>query len=344
MERKLIAAAVTSALAVPMAAQAVEFSVSGQVNRAVIVVDQDNHPRDGDLQHVDANSSQSRFRFNGSEELDSGLTVGVGMELGVLSTGNRDSRTGTVSTRGPTLGTSPSGSTNTRQAYVYLDGVGGRLTLGHTNTATDNMAHARLGGPSWLGGVTNWCAYESQGAVCLSLDGGRQDVLRYDTPSLGPVTISASTGDSEYWDARLTVAGSMGEGAYDFRAGYIPDNDASIQETFTTSGAVSFGQGTAIAAAWSKREQSDNRPTRELQYFYTEIDHSYGDGSVGVYWKTSTTEETGLADVDGTLWGIGMGHNIGGGATAYAGFRRIEADNIGDDVNLYLAGMRVTFN
>ena len=49
--------------------------------------------------------------------------------------------------------------------------------------------------------------------------------------------------------------------------------------------------------------------------------------------------------MEGTLWGIGIGHSIGGGggATAYAGFRRIEEDNE-DDLNLYLAGMRVTFN
>ena len=39
MERKLIAAAVSSALALPMAAQAVEFSVSGHINRAVVSVD-----------------------------------------------------------------------------------------------------------------------------------------------------------------------------------------------------------------------------------------------------------------------------------------------------------------
>ena len=68
MERKLIAAAVSSALALPMAAQAVEFSVSGHVNRAIISVDGGGN--DGDLKHVDANSSQTRFRFTGSEELD----------------------------------------------------------------------------------------------------------------------------------------------------------------------------------------------------------------------------------------------------------------------------------
>ena len=62
MERKLIAAAVSSALVLPMAAEAVEFSVSGHVNRAVIVVDQDGYSEDGDLQHRDGASSGSRFR------------------------------------------------------------------------------------------------------------------------------------------------------------------------------------------------------------------------------------------------------------------------------------------
>ena len=83
MERKLIAAAVSSALALPMAAQAVELSVSGHVNRAVISVD--GAGNDGDLQFVDANPSESRVRFVGSEELDSGITVGVNLEVGLGS-------------------------------------------------------------------------------------------------------------------------------------------------------------------------------------------------------------------------------------------------------------------
>ena len=39
MERKLIAVAVSSALALPMAAQAVEFAVSGHIARALVSVD-----------------------------------------------------------------------------------------------------------------------------------------------------------------------------------------------------------------------------------------------------------------------------------------------------------------
>ena len=68
MERKLIAAAVSSALALPLAAQGGGVLVYGQLNRAVISVD--GGTNDGDVQHVDADASQSRFRFTGSEELE----------------------------------------------------------------------------------------------------------------------------------------------------------------------------------------------------------------------------------------------------------------------------------
>ena len=144
-----------------MAAQAVEFSVSGHINRAIVSVDgggktgeADAH--DGDLMHVEGASSGTRFRFTGSEELDSGNTAGVQLEYGLTG--------------------------NVRQANVHLSTAGGKLTVGHASRATDGMAHADLGGPSWLGGATNWCSFASSGPACPSNDGGRGPVLRYDTP------------------------------------------------------------------------------------------------------------------------------------------------------------------
>ena len=457
IERKLIAAAVSSALALPMAAQAVEFSVSGHVNRAILSVDTGGDD-DDDLQHVDSNASQSRVRFTGSEEMDNGMTAGVNMEMGILSTG---STTGTT----------------TRHAAAYLNTPGGKLTLGHTSTAADGMAHARLGGPSWLGGVTNWCSYYSKNAAggtavaCPSNDGGRTDVLRYDTPSLGPATLSFSAGDNDYWDAKLTIAGSFGDAGYDIRIGHIAEYETSATtaastsmrtvpgstRTFeagllfneitehntdsgltgddavpttiagikrlrpantkyylvatddtsqdsltarvpgdgaesadgtalvgsfspnsgndvasnvymevvptrveevttpasttkskkgditTASAAVNFGQGTSVAVAWSQDENPD--PNTDHEYTYVEVDHSYGDGSFGVYWKQGERGNgPGAQSTEGSLWGVGIGHNIGAGATAYAGYRVIKEDGISDNVSIILAGMRVTFN
>ena len=46
---------------------------------------------------------------------------------------------------------------------------------------------------------------------------------------------------------------------------------------------------------------------------------------------------------EGSLWGIGIGHSLGGGAHAYAGYRQISEDHM-RDIDLLLAGLRVTFN
>ena len=47
MDRKLIAVAVSTALGLPMAADAVEGSFSGHINRAVVLVNQDGNDNDG---------------------------------------------------------------------------------------------------------------------------------------------------------------------------------------------------------------------------------------------------------------------------------------------------------
>ena len=192
MDRKLIAVAVSSALALPMAAYAVEGSVSGQVNRAIVIESQDGNPEDGNVQHKDGNSSNTRFRITGSEDMGNGWVTGVQLEWAAL---NGDDK-------GPTI----------RHANVYLSGAGGKVTIGQAAVATDGMAHADLGGASWLGGATNWCSYQSGTGTpaCPSNDGGRKEVLRYDTPALGPVNLSASMGNSDYWDVKATASGLDG--------------------------------------------------------------------------------------------------------------------------------------
>ena len=309
MERKLIAAAVSSALVLPMAAQAVEFSVSGHINRAVISVDGTGAANDGDVQHVDANSSETRFRFTGSGELENGMTAGVQLELGRPS------------------------AWRTRHANVYLSSAAGKVTIGAGSAATDGMAHADMGGASWLGGATNWCSYHSTGPACPSNDGGRPDNVRYDTPSIGPANIAVSAGNDDYWDVKLSIAGSMGDAGYDIRIGHIGEHGDDAGDVTTASAGLGFGQGTTVALAWSQSQNADNH-----EYQYIKLDHSYGDGSIGVYYKRGEDDNT-----EGSHWGIGLGHSLGGGATAYAGYRQMSEDGE-DDVDLILAGMRVTFN
>ena len=315
MERKLIAVAVSTALGLPLAASAVELAVSGQVNRSVVVLDQSGNAMDGNVQHIDGPATGSRLEFKGSGELDNGLTAGFHLEYAVESYSRRHSN-------------------------VYVASPGGKLTVGWGSVATDGLQHARLGGVSWLGGVTNWCAYatHSGGGVagspgCNGHDGGREGVVRYDTPAIGPLSIAASVGQDDYLDVRATIAGSFGDSGYDLRVGYIGETDvaaeaASIEhdvdeadghmdvpatlaategDTIGASAAVKFPQGTSIAAAWGSSDSNDS----ESQYI--ELDHSYGAGSIGVSYRQG---ETGA--MTGSSWSIGVGHALGNATHAYA--------------------------
>jgi hypothetical protein len=330
MERKLIAAAVSSALALPMAAQAVEFSVSGHVNRALISVD--GNGLDGDLKHVDANASESRVRFVGSEELDSGITVGVNLEVAFGS--DVGSYSGDVSDDGTTA----ANDLRIRHKNVYVTTQGGKITLGQTQTTSDNVPYANKAGPSWLAGVSNWCAFSSGysgpggSPGCQSNSNGRARVLRYDSPSFGPVTVAASMGEEDYWDAMVQIAGSAGDTSYDIRAGLVGENDDNEEDVITMSGSVGFGSGTAVTGAWGANDNKD------ADYQYVAVDQSYGDGSIGVYYGRGE-----ISGYDGSRWGVGVGHNVGGGATAYAGFRNMAKEGQ-DEITLVLLGMRVTFN
>ena len=89
MNKKLLTVAIAGAMAAPMTAQAIKYKISGQVNRAVVFMDDGEQ---GDVRNVDSSSSGTRFRFRGSEDLGNGLKVGMYYELQTSSIGSSGQR------------------------------------------------------------------------------------------------------------------------------------------------------------------------------------------------------------------------------------------------------------
>ena len=320
MDRKLIAVAVSTALGLPMAADAVEGSASGHVNASIVKVD------DGDATLQSGNGSETRFRFTGSEELDSGMTVGVTFEVG--SGGNVHGYGGGLNDDD----TAKDGKSDfrIRHANVSLSSAGGKVTIGQQGRPSGGANYADVGS-TWIAGATNWCSYGiSGGAACTTNDASRGQVVRYDSPALGPVSIAVSGGNDDFWDAAATVSGSAGDAGYNLRLGYRGDDGSGGGEDIIMSGSVTVGT-IGVAAAFSDGGHDNN------EHMFTKLDHTYGDGSVAVYYRRG---EAGGAE--GSLWGVGVAHSIGGGATAYAGYRIIDNDGA-DEVDGVLAGVRVTF-
>ncbi len=350
MNKKVVAAAVASALAMPMAAHAVKYSASGQVNRAIMVADDGV---DSDVLHVDGDASSTRFRFTGSEDIGNGLTAGVQLEMQVES---NDSTSVTIR-----QDSDENADLTLRHAQVYFSGDFGQLSLGQSSDALDGIAFADLnnawiavenasdfGGGIEFRGAGGVGLGVTAGDVTPSFDGGRRDRVRYDTPAIGPLSVAVSHATDSQVDIGAKLAGSFAAGAYDLRVGWRNhDSGGADDGTIVGSAAFKFAQGTSIAAAYGEKSEVAGPGSADANYYYIKLGHDWGNNSVAVDYKSSE-DNGGLSGVDGTSWGIGGVHTMPkAGVDLYAGYRFFELDVSGvsaDDISVFFVGSRIKFN
>jgi hypothetical protein len=185
------------------------------------------------------------------------------------------------------------------------------------------------------------------GDVTPSYDGSRREVLRYDSPSLGPFKAMVSAGNNNRWDAQGRLGGDVGGGAYDVRFGYSHPNSAT--DVWTVSGAFKFSQGTSIALAYG---ENDVDTLQNANYFYGKLGHDWGNNSVAIDYKTSDDTVTSAAcnggTCDGETFGVGFVHTMPKPKVdLYAGYRHFELDGFtggSDDVDIFFVGSRVKFD
>jgi predicted porin len=309
MNRKLLTAALSGTLVLPMAAQAVDFSVSGHVGRAIVVMDDGSGGND--VGNQDTWASPSRFRMTGSEDLDAGVTAGFSLEYGA--------------------GNDANANPNLRQGNVYLSGGFGKLTIGQQSRATDGSTYSNFDNHAWLGTEIG-CDYCGAGSAVFATiyNGGRGEGVRYDTPGLGPATVAISSDGSDRWDAAINVAGDAGVGGYELKAGFT-DNDG--MRTNTIAGAVALAQGAHFNAAWGKSDAD------ESDYLHFGVGYNAADTSVAATYSAS--------DIDGggNSWAIGVGQGMGAGVQLFAGYKQLDFDDeMMEDYGLFVIGSRISFN
>ena len=151
MQKKALAVAVSGVLATPMAADAVDITMSGQINRAIQFLS------DGEgtgFQFVDNSASGNRFRIRGSQELGTGFGGGITAGVyGEWQANNNPSTTATVKGDGSQTGSRGDTGFRTRQANIWFSNNWGKVTLGQTSGAGDGGAEADLSGAWIVSGV-----------------------------------------------------------------------------------------------------------------------------------------------------------------------------------------------
>ena len=360
MNKKAIAVAISSALAVPMAAHAVSFNVSGQLNKAIMFAD------DGvasDVFFGDNTASNSRVRFTGSEDMGNGITAGFRIEFATQVNSNYTQtikRGGDVANYG-----SGNGGFGFRKSEAYFSGNWGTLSLGHGPTASDGMGDADLSN-TWLADFsgTTWggtIAFRTSGAagavstysaagVTTYFDGhSRRSRVRYDTPSFGPLTVSVDASVNDTWGVKGYVYTSLGGGDLSLALAYAHGDNRFGRSDVGGSASFLCSQGTNITLGQQERDFVGTAAVagRTGSHLFIKLGHRWGNNAVSVSYGDNN--DTGGAGTDAQTIGLGFVHTIPKPKVElYAAYNHISLDDIGgvsfEDIDVFGLGTRVKFD
>ena len=218
-----------------MAAQAVDFTISGHVNQALFIVDKDG---DGGTKAQVANNggSSTRVRVTGSSELEEGNTVGIQWEY-------QDNG---------------SGGLGLRHANVQFGSGFGKLTIGQGSEAGDGSQYSETTGVFGIGTGAGTSSDFSLGDYFGSLDaGGRVEMVRYDSPALGPMSVAVSVANGDRVSGLLKYSGEIGGTSVGAKLATLrfPSEERTMGRDRSIVGAsigATMPSGLTLAGAWAK--------------------------------------------------------------------------------------------
>jgi predicted porin len=338
----------------------VSLQVYGQINKALLIFD-DGVSSDAFV--ADNDQSGSRIGFIGKASFKPGWTAGYNMELDI-----QDSATNRVSQN------DDEGDANEikiRQNYVYIESDRfGRISLGQQSVATDGIAEIVLGN-SLTDSKDIFQAFKVKlrngndsgfnvGQFVDNLDGDRDDVIRYDSPSIYGFIVSASWGDNDLADIALRFKKEFGTIRVAAGIGYTWDSTTEGEDKELLNGSFSLmhvptGLYVSVAGGTVTFE---NANVDDGSYYYAQLGIEkrvmpYGSttvyGDYGHYENISL--DAALNGLEADRWGFGVVQKFDAAALeVYANVRIYSFDGSGgantadfEDFSTVLIGSRIKF-
>jgi hypothetical protein len=333
----------------------VKLTVSGQVNRGLLYVD--NGDQD-DFFHVDNDNSSTRVRFVGTGVLTDDITVGSQIEVQFESNSTAAISIDQDGSAGPNNFTE-------RKLELYVDSKRfGRLWLGQGDTASNGTSEVDLSGTDVIaysgtadmaGGIAfsdNNVLGPEIGDVFSNFDGlSRDDRVRYDTPSFSGFKGSVSTIEGGAVDAALRFSGEFSGTKVVAAAAWADasSKDSNNFKQYNGSVAVLTPMGISVTAALGTRDMDDATGDDPLFYYaklgYTFDAVSFGSTSIAIDYHA--VDDLNQDGDEGQAYGVFAVQRYDKvGAEFYIGARNHELDRAGsdfDDVLAVLVGGRVKF-
>ena len=209
-----------------MAAQAVDFTVSGHINRALVVTDSDD-ASSTTAKVKDNGSSGTRVRFKGSSELMEGSSAGVNLEYGAGST------------------------MSLRYGEVWYGGGFGQVTIGQGDQGGEGSVYSDKSGTFGIGQGQEMGDLSLKGYFgSLDGGGGRNERIRYDTPAFNGVSAAFSVGNDDQVSAGLKLNQDFGGTAFTAKIGTL--QKPGKESTISGSAGMKLASGLTVSGSWGR--------------------------------------------------------------------------------------------
>ena len=331
-------------------AYCIEFTISGQINRAVLYAD------DGDQSEVffvDNTNSSTRFRFLGTNDFDNGWRVGFLWEVEMKSNpSNQVNMDLEGDLPGPTF----------QERHIdILFQKWGILRLGQGDTATNGTAEVDLSGTdvatfSSVSDVGGGFEFKKDGAgtgvtvgqTRSNFDGlSRRDRIRYDTPRFAGMFVAIAAEQKGEWDVAARYAADFGWARLAAAAGWAEYESSADSAGGTRTGGLSssasmlFKNGLNLTVSYAFRDQIGPDPTN----LYGKIGYRSGKHAASIQY--SRTKDLAEIGDKGDTFGLAYVHSTWEGVELYGTYylHMLKRETLvdPDDINVFMAGARVKF-
>jgi hypothetical protein len=329
----------------------VKLSLSGQVNRGVLVADDGEET---DVFHVDNDNSSTRLLFVGEASPDATWTVGTQIEVQMESNSTADINQLNPSTGGTSF------TERKLEGYVRHQQYG-TLWFGQGDTASNGTSEVDLSGTgvvgySGIGDMAGGLLFRDGGGALTAIrikdvfsnfDGlSRDDRLRYDTPGFGGLKFSASTAANEKWDVAARYAADHGTFKATAALAYADPHASSFDNQVNGSLSLLHDSGWNATLAVGERDHA----TRDPQFWYAKF------GYQATFWPvgksafaidyTETEDVAAVGDTFESYAALFVQSFDKYGTELYSGVRNHSLDRPGlatDDILALLIGARIKF-
>jgi predicted porin len=333
--------AASTVMLLPASADAFEFTLSGQVNRLIMSVD---NGEESGVVNADNSVSGTRVRVKGHGDVGNDLTAGIYYEYQLQSNPSDKMTADDLDSDGVAGNVGAGDNFSNRNANLWFKGNFGKVTLGQGSGAADGSTEADKSGttviqyPSanddLLGGMEYGDSGVTVGDARSAFDGlGRNDNIRYDA-AIEDFSLAGSYGNGD----KVEIAGRYKKDNLEFRIAAWDTNDSTTDSIkgYAISGTWLAESGFNLTGEYSGND-SDGDPTNA----YVKVGYQMGNNSFGLDWSETTDKAAGDGDSVSVAWV----NQLIAGVEIYASYRIESLDDVSgeDDINAFIGGARVKF-